>query len=115
MLVLKPRDAIMEGDLARESALGEQLERAIDGGDAYLGVALLHETVELFDGEVLAGLDEGAEDGVTLLGVLQADALQMLMEALLSVAQGFARERRVVIDPFLQHAEYSGYQQRGWR
>jgi hypothetical protein len=53
---------------------------------------------------VLAGLDEGTEDGVALPGLLQADLLQVAMEDRLGLAHGFTRDHRMVVDPLLQHA-----------
>src|SRR5262245_3618896 len=73
-LVLVAGGAVGEGNGAGQSAFGQQLERAIDGGEADLGVSLFDEAEELVGGEVIAGIEEGAQNGVALFGVLEAHA-----------------------------------------
>jgi hypothetical protein len=52
---------------------------------------------------MVAGLQEGAQNGIALLGVLQADALQMLKKDLLRLTHGFARGRGMIVNTSLQH------------
>lgn len=103
VLMLVARNAVVKGNFARESALGEQLERAIDGGHADSRIALAYELMKLLDGEVLVSFKKGEEDGVALLGPFQADAFEMLLKAILRLAQPFLRDRDRIIDAFLQH------------
>jgi len=53
---------------------------------------------------VVAGFEKGAEDRVTLVGVLEADALQVSVKNLLGLAHGFACGRSVVVNAALEHA-----------
>jgi hypothetical protein len=103
VLMLVPRNAIMKGDFAGQSTLREQLKRAINRGYANSRIALAHELVELLDREVLVSFQKGEENGIALLGPFQADALQMLLKAILRLAQPFLRDRDRIIDAFLQH------------
>src|SRR5258708_36541482 len=52
---------------------------------------------------MVASIEEGAQDGVALLGVFQADALQMLVKNVLGLAHGFARGWSMVVNASLQH------------
>ncbi len=52
---------------------------------------------------MIAGLQEGAQDGIALLGVLQAYALQVLEENVLRFTHGFACRRSMIVNPSLQH------------
>ena len=61
----------VEGQLAREPRLLQQLQGAVDGGAADVGPALLHEGQEVVHGEVLLRPQEGVEDHLALLAALQ--------------------------------------------
>ena len=76
VLVLVARDAVMKGDFAGQSALGQKLERAIDGRVADAGVLFLHQAVQFVGGKMVAGFEECPEDGIALRRLLQADALR---------------------------------------
>lgn len=102
VLVLVAGDAVVEGDFAGEVALGEELEGAVDGGVADLGVFLLDQAVELVGGKVLAGLEEGLEDGVALGGVLEADTLEVLVEDALRFANHLGGDGGLIIDALVQ-------------
>jgi hypothetical protein len=95
-------DTVLEGDGAGEAALGEKLERAIDGGEADTRVFFAYEAVELVGGEVVGDLEEGAQDGVALFRVFQSDTLEVLVEDLFGFPQHLGRNGTVV-DAFLQH------------
>src|ERR1039457_7083966 len=75
VLVLVAGDAVVEGDLAGQAALGQQLQGAVDGGEADARIAALDHVVQLFGGKMLVGFQKAAQNGVALAGVLQADAL----------------------------------------
>jgi hypothetical protein len=100
VLMFVARDSIMERQLGCESAFGEEFERAIDRGESDLRIFLLHETVEFICREMITDLEERLEDGVALLGVFEAYALEMRMEDLLRFSQHFLRDRRLIVDPF---------------
>src|SRR4051794_33919708 len=104
VLMLVAGDAVVERHFAGESAFGEELERAIDGGETDLGIFLLDQAVELFGGEMIAGLEKSFEDGVALLGMLEADLFQVLMKDVGRLAEHLPREGRLIIDTFGQHA-----------
>lgn len=103
VLMLVARNAIVKGDFAGESALGKQLERAINRCDADAWITFAHELVKLFDREVLVSFEKGKKDGIALLGPFQADAFQVLLKTILRLAQPFLRNRDGIIDAFLQH------------
>src|SRR6266403_400190 len=62
-LVFIAGHAIRKRNHAGQPALGQQLERAIDGGKTDLAVLLTHQTKKLVSGEMVAGFQEGAQDG----------------------------------------------------
>jgi hypothetical protein len=102
-LVLVTRHAIMKCHLAGQPAFGQQLERAIHGGKADLGVLLPHQPKKLVSGKMVAGIQEGAQDGVSLLGMLQPHALEVLEENFLGFTHGFPRGWRMIVNSLLQH------------
>jgi len=112
VLVLVARDAIVESDFAGKVALSEELQGAVDGGVADPRVFLLDQAVELVGGEVLAGFEEGLEDGVALGGVLQADALEVLVEDALGFADHLGGDGGLVVDAFVQRGQGWGPWQR---
>ena len=103
VLMFVAGDAVMKGDFAGEATLGEQLQRAVDGRVTDLGVFLFDQAVQFFGGKVLTGLEEGAQDGIALRGLLEADALEMLVEDVLGFADHLAGDGGLVIDALLQH------------
>ena len=102
-LVLIARHAIRERDGAGQSALSQQLERAVNRGEADLGIFLADEAEKLVGGKVVARLKKGAQDSVALVSVLEPDAFQMLIKDVRGLAHGFARRRRMIVNPSLQH------------
>lgn len=89
-LVLIARHAVRKRNSAGQPALRKQLQRAIDGGKADLRILFSHQAKKLVGGKMVTGLQEGAQDGVALVGVLQADALQMPIKDFLRLAHGLA-------------------------
>ncbi len=92
VLVLVAGNAVVEGDLAGQAAVGKELEGAVDGGEADAGIGALDQLVQFFGGKMLVGFEEGAQDGIALAGVLEADALEVPVEDLFGLADGFARK-----------------------
>ena len=70
VLVLVARDAVVKGNFAGQSALGQQLERAVDRGVADAGVFFLNQAVQFVSGEMVAGFQKCAQDGIALLRLL---------------------------------------------
>jgi hypothetical protein len=103
VLVLVARDAVMEGDFAGQAALRQQLQRAIDGGVADPRIFSLYQAVQFVGGEMVAGFEEGMQNGVALLGLLQPDTLQMAVKNLLGFADHLAGDGGLIIDALLQH------------
>lgn len=103
VLMFVAGDAVVEGNDARKTALGKQFERAVDRGVTDAGVFLLNEAVQFVGGEVIAGLQEGAENRVALASLFQADILEMAMEDVLSFANHLAGDGGLIVDTFLQH------------
>lgn len=104
VLVLETRNAVVKSDFAGQATLGEQLQGPVDGRKTDLGIPFSNKLIQLVGGEVFPGLEEGQQDRVTLLGVLEADFLQMAMEDLLRVAQRLTGNRRMIVNSFLQHS-----------
>ena len=92
MVVVLPLVFALEARLAlQDELLGQprrlqELERAVDGGAADVGAALLHELEEVVHGEVALGAQEGVEDHFALLAALQAVLDQIGGENLLFLA-----------------------------
>jgi len=107
VLMLIARNAVVERDFARQSALGEQLECAIDRGITDAGIFLLHQAVQFVSRKVVARFQERAQDGIALRRLFQPHFLEMLVKNLLSLAYHFAGDGRLVINTLLQH-EVSG-------
>ena len=103
VLVFEARDAVVKGDFAGQSALGKKFERAIDRGIADASVFFLDEAVQFIGGKVVAGFEEGAQDGIPLRGLLEAYALEMAVQNALSLAHHLAGDCGLIIDASLQH------------
>ena len=103
VLMLVAGDAVVEGDFAGESALGEQFQGAIHGGIADAGVFFLDKAMKLLGGEVVAGFEKRAEDGVALRGLFEADVFEMAVEDILGFADHLPRDGGLIIDALLQH------------
>ena len=105
VLMFVAGNAIVEGHFTGQAAIGEQLERAVDGGKANMRVLLLDEAVQFVGGEMLASFKERAQNRVALSGLLQADAAQVLEEDVFSLTHVLPRDARLIIDSLLQHVE----------
>ena len=102
VLMLVAGDAIVEGDFAGQAAFGQKLQRAVYRRKADALILLAHQTVEIVRGEVVSGVEEGAQDGIALTGVLQADTMEMIVKHGLGFAQHLRRNRRLVIHALLR-------------
>jgi hypothetical protein len=56
---------------------------------------------------VLAGFEEGSQNGIALRCVFQAYTLEMLMQNLLRFTDHLRRDTRLIVDAFLQHENWS--------
>lgn len=102
-LVFITRHAVREWDSASQSTLRQQFERAVNGGKADLGVFLADEAEKLVGGKMIARFKKGAQDGIALVSMFQPNTFQVLVKNLLRFAHGFARRRRMIVNPSLQH------------
>src|SRR5690349_11667052 len=102
-LVLIARHAVRKRNGAGQSAFRQQLERAVHRGESDLGIFLANEAEKLVSRKMVARLKKSAQNGVALVSMLESDALQVLIKDLLRFAHGFARWRRMIVNPCLQH------------
>ena len=102
-LVLIARHAVRKRNGAGQAALRQQFERAVNRGEADLGVFLAHKAEKFVGGEMVARFKKSAQDGVALVSTLQPDALQVLIKDFLGFTHGRARRRRMIVNPCLQH------------
>lgn len=105
VLVFEARNAIVKGDFAGQSALRQQLERAVDRGEADTGVFFLHEPVQFVGGKVIASLEKGLQNRIALRGVFEAHSFEMLMQDLLRFADHLARDAGLIVNALLQHEQ----------
>jgi hypothetical protein len=103
VLVFVARNAVVKKDLAREATSGQELERAINGRGSDARIFLFHQTVELLDREMLAGFEEGTQDGVPLFGLFQADLAEVPQEDALGFAHTFPRDCGLIVNALLKH------------
>jgi hypothetical protein len=102
VLMLVARDAVVEGDFARQPAFSQQLQCAIYSGKADALVFLAYQPVEVVGREVVAGVEKRAQDGVTLPGVFQSDAAQVIVKNRLGFAHHLRRDRWLIVNPLLR-------------
>ena len=107
VLVFVAGNAVMEGDLAGQSALGKQLQRPVNRGVADARVFFLHQAVQFVGGKMVAGFQKRAQDRVALRGLLQADTLQVPMKDFLGLADHLAGDGGLIIDALLQHVGWN--------
>src|SRR5579864_7644146 len=75
-LVLVAGHSVMKSHLAGQATFRQQLQSSVDGGKSDLWVLLPRQAKKLIGGKMITGLQEGAEDGIPLVGMLQADTPQ---------------------------------------
>ncbi len=101
VLVLIASDTVVKGNLAGQATAGEKLKRPVNRGETDAVVFLLDEAVQFVGREMLTRFQERAQDGIALLGLLQANAAQMPEEDFLSFADVLPRDTRLIVDAFL--------------
>ena len=109
-LVFIAGNAIVKGDLTGQPAFRQQLECAVDRSKTNLGVLFARQTEELIGRKVIAGFQEGAQDGIALVRMFQTYPFKVFIENILGLAHGFARGRRMIVNPSLQHEASAGAQ-----
>ena len=100
VLMLVAGHAVLEGHLARQSALRQQLQRPVDRGEPDPRIVALHQMVQFLRREMATCLQKRAQDCVALSGVLQPDSFQVVTKTLLGLPYRFMRELRTVINVF---------------
>jgi len=108
VLVLVTRDAVVKSNFAGQSATCQKLQRPVDGGETDARIGFLDQSMQFVDREMFASLDERPQNCVTLFGLLQADAAEMLQENSFSLADILPRDGRLIVNPFLQHVGRRG-------
>jgi hypothetical protein len=78
VIVLVMRAPVAKADLARQSRLGQEFERAINCGLADTGVFRLHKPIEVFAGQMFFGSQKDIQNKVALRRSLQARLLDVL-------------------------------------
>ena len=87
VLVFEASDTVMKGDFAGQPAFCKQFQRSVDRGKTNLRIPFPHKLIQLVGGKMLPRLQEGEQNSVTLLGVLESDFFQMTMKDVLCLAQ----------------------------
>src|SRR5664280_3854773 len=95
--------AVIEGNFAGQPALGQQLQSPIDSGKSDALVVFLDQPIQFVGGEVVTGVEKGAQDDTPLPRLLEAHALEMPMENRLSLAHYLARDGWLIVNSFLKH------------
>ena len=103
VLMLVAGDAVVEGDLAGQTTLRQQFQRAINRGVADAGIFFLHQAVQFVSGEMVAGFEKSMQDRVALRRLFQANRLQMAVKDFLGFADHLAGDGGLIIDSLLQH------------
>ena len=111
-LVLIAGHTIMKSYFTGQTAFGQQFQGTVDRSEANFGIFLPRETEKFISRKMIAGLKKGAQNGVALLGMLQANALKMPVKDLLGLAHVLTRRRSMVVNPSLQHQRFPEYASR---
>jgi hypothetical protein len=107
VLMFESGNPVMEGDFAGQPTFGQEFQGSVDGGVPDAGVLFLHQAVQFVGGEVVAGLQKCAQDGVALGGLLQAYPFEMSMKNFLRLADHLAGKRGLIVDALLKHGAVS--------
>jgi len=103
VLMLISGDAVVECDLAGESALGQQFERAVHGGKSDARVTTLHQLVQFFGGEMVMRIQKGTQDSIALARMFQPHALEVAVKNLLRLSDRLMRELHLIVNAFRQN------------
>ncbi|SPE45016.1 hypothetical protein SBA7_610026 [Candidatus Sulfotelmatobacter sp. SbA7] len=63
----------------------------------------MYQPVQFVGGKVVAGLEEGLQNGIALRGMFEAYPFEVLMQDLLRLADHLARDAGLVVDTLLKH------------
>jgi len=103
VLVLVARDAIVERHLAGQAAFRQKLQRSVYRREPDAVILLLDQPIEFVRGKVVMSVEEGAQNGIALARLLEADPPEMIAENRLRLACHFPRDGRLIINSFLEH------------
>jgi hypothetical protein len=103
VLVFEASFSVVKFYLARQSALCEELQGAINCGDTNSGILFFHQPMKFFSGKVCPCFQEGPENRITLLSLFQAYALKMLAQNILRFSEHLRRDHGMVVDTFMGH------------
>ena len=103
VLMFVARYSIVKGDFARQSTIGEKLERPVDGCKSDVRIFLLYQLVEFIGRQVRTGFEERPQNGASLPSLFQANSSQVPQKDTLGLANILRRDARLVVDSFLQH------------
>jgi hypothetical protein len=106
VLVLVAGNSIMKSDFAGQAAFRQQFQGAVNRGETNAGIFLLHQPVQFVSREVLAGFEEGSQDGIALRRMFQADPLEMPMQNLLRLTDHLGRDAGLIVNALLQHENW---------
>jgi hypothetical protein len=103
ILMLVARYPVVEGHFAGQTALRQQLQGAVHGGETDAVVLLFDQPVQLIGGKMVAGVQKGTQNGVALPGMFQPHALEVPVKDFLGLAHHLARDGWLIIDALLQY------------
>src|SRR5258708_2509505 len=108
VLVLITRDAVVEGNFAGQSATSQKLQRPVDGGKTNSRICFFDQPVQFVDRKMFTSFKKGPQNCISLFGLLQAHAAEMLQENSFGFADVLSRDGRLIVDSFLQHVGRRG-------
>lgn len=73
-------NAILHGDLMRQTTLQEHFQRAVNGGEPDPCIAAPDRAVQVFGRKALRSIEEGKKDGISLSTSLEPDPLQVSLK-----------------------------------
>ena len=103
VLMFVAGDAIVKRDLARQAALREELQGAVNRGVPDASIFFLDQAMEFVGREMIAGFKKGVEYHIALRSLLQADIFEMAVKDFLGFADHLAGDGGLIIDALLQH------------
>jgi hypothetical protein len=111
VLVLEAGNTVMERDFAGQPTLRQQLERAVDRGEADASIFLLNQPVQFVGGKVIAGLKKRLQNRVALRRMFETHSFEMLKQYLLRLADHLARDTGLIVNALLQHGRWPFYRE----
>lgn len=101
VLMFVARNAVVEGHLAGQPAFRQQLKCSVNGGVPDPRILFLYQAVQFVGREVLARIQEGPQNGVTLFGMLQPHPLEVLVQDTLRLLHHLPRDGGLVVNTVL--------------